>query len=95
MRPQHRNPDHGALERLGVRFSATVPITNGMMASSQSFAPVGSPTAEGPPVAIPVAGMEHSTNLHVGAMLLGAGAVILLFHLGGFRLAFDVGMGRG
>jgi hypothetical protein len=78
-------------------MSATVPITNGMMqAGGQVFQALGG-GAEAPPVAQSVTGgmTEHNTSAHVGVILLAAGGLILALHLGGFRLAFDVGMGRG
>jgi hypothetical protein len=75
-------------------MSATVPVTNSMVAEGQQMMSLGSP-GEAPPVSIPLGGTDHSSNLHVGLILLAAGGVIAAFHLGGFRLAFDVGMGRG
>lgn len=79
-------------------MSATVPITNGdMSAGAQVFQPLSSGT-EAPPASAYTVGYSsgaHNTSLHVGVILLAAGAVILGLHLGGFRLAFDVGMGRG
>lgn len=77
---------------------ASIPITNQMVAEGQLFAPVGSQTAEAPPaspVGVTYGRNRHNTSAHVGGILLLAGGVILVLHLGGFRLAFDVGMGRG
>ena len=75
-------------------MSATVPITNGQMsAGALSTQPLGSP-AEAPPEGLTVQG-PHNTSLHVGLWALGAIGFIAFFHLGGFRIAFDVGMGRG
>lgn len=100
MRPGFRNPDHAAdpLTRMGVRFSASVPITSAMVADPAQgggFMPLGG-GSEAPPAAVGVApgGKQHATNVHVGMWLLGAGAFIAAWHLSGFRMAFDVGMGR-
>lgn len=102
MRPDHRNPDAGAdyLHRLGVRFSATVPITSQMVAdagagSGGGFMPLGGAGEASPAaVGIPTANTGHATNVHVAMWLLGAGGIVAFFHLGGFRFAFDVGLGR-
>ncbi len=101
MRPRYRNPDASAdyLRQAGVRFSATVPITSAMVADpSQGYMHLGGP-GEAPPGAAAVgiaqpAGKQHATNVHVGMWLLGAGIFIGAWHLSGFRMAFDVGMGR-
>ena len=76
--------------------SATVPITNGMIqAGAQLFQPLTSPAAESPPAGVSTGASGHATNYHVGGIILGFGALILALHLMGFRLAFDVGLGRG
>ena len=83
--------------------SATVPITNGdMAAGALSFAPIG---AEAPPVgatvgatsAAPAASSarnDHNTALHLGGFLLACGLFIAWWHGGGFRMAYDVSLGR-
>ena len=95
-----RTCDVSARVAAGVKLaggSATVPITNGMMAQGQEFAPLGVSAAESPPAAsgAMIGHTEHATNLHVGGLLLFAGGFIIFWHLGGFRMAFDIGMGRG
>jgi hypothetical protein len=82
-----------------------IPITNGhVQAGAQVFAGSGSPEAAPPQVpgssAADVQGTgalsgTHNTPMHVGGLLLFAGAVIFGLHYLGFRVAFDVGMGRG
>jgi len=78
-------------------MSATVPITSAMVADGGQMMNLGSP-AEAPPTAAGVAtgapSKQHSTNVHMALWMLGAFGVVAGFHLGGFRLAFDVGMGR-
>lgn len=101
--PSYRNPDASAdyLHQLGVRFSASVPITSAMVAdpSQGGFMTLGG-AAEASPSSMPAAvgvapgGKQHATNVHVGMWLLGAGVFIAGWHLSGFRMAFDVGMGR-
>lgn len=78
-------------------MSATVPITNGDMSAGALYQQPLASSAEAPPAAAYAVGFTsgaHNTSLHVGGILLLAGGVILALHLGGFRLAFDVGMGR-
>lgn len=98
MRFGYRNPDHG-LAALGVAFSASVPITSAMVADPAQgqggFMQLGA-AAEGPPstVGIAVGSSAHATNVHVAMWLLAGGAFIAAWHFSGFRMAFDVGMGR-
>lgn len=82
-------------------MSATVPITNGQMqAGAQIFAPLGGEAGPGMG-SVAVAGVSprstsgFQTNHAVGGTLLGFGVLLLVLHLSGFRLAFDVGLGRG
>ncbi|HUE26303.1 MAG TPA: hypothetical protein VMP89_05980 [Solirubrobacteraceae bacterium] len=96
MRPLHRQPDHGTLARLGVRFSASVPITSQMVAEGSNMQQLGAPS-EAPPTGVGYAmpaSRQHATNIHMALWMLGAFGVIAAFHLGGWRMAFDVGMGR-
>ena len=67
-----------------------------MVADAQAFAPIGSPQAEAPPEAtgVPTGRAQHATNIHVALWVLAAGGFIIAWHLSGFRIAFDVGMGR-
>jgi hypothetical protein len=86
-------------------MSLAVPVTNGMMtAGAQVFAGsagVGSyeqPPAGGGSVAAvqgtgSLAGL-HNTPLHVAGILLVAGTIIIGAHYLGFRIGFDVGLGR-
>jgi hypothetical protein len=85
-------------------MSLANPLTNGhMQAGAQVYAGAGSDAA---PPQVPgssaadvqgtgaLSGM-HNTPLHVGGIVLFAGAVIFGLHFLGFRVAFDVGLGRG
>ena len=64
----------------------------GGTATAAATGKLGSLTAAG--VATGAPSKQHSTNVHMALWMLGAFGVVAGFHLGGFRLAFDVGMGR-
>lgn len=85
-------------------MALATPITNGhLQAGAQVFAAGGAsapPPAEAGGSAADVQGTgdllgRHNTPLHVAGLALTAGIVIFTLHALGFRIAFDVGLGRG
>jgi hypothetical protein len=97
MRPHHRQPDHGYLAQLGMRFSASVPITSRMVAEGGNMMALGGPGETAPAAvgyAMPGGSPRHATNIHMALWMLGAFGVIAAYHFGGWRMGFDVGVGR-
>jgi hypothetical protein len=83
-------------------MSLAIPLTNGhMQAGAQQFAgsaPVVAPQPTANASEVQGTGRltaPHNTPMHVAGIVLFAGAVVLGLHFMGFRLAFDVGLGRG
>jgi hypothetical protein len=80
--------------------SATVPITNGdMAAGALNFAPLGGEApnvgvSSSAPASSGTAAQQHNTALHLGAFLLAMGLFIALWDGSGFRMAYDVSLGR-
>ena len=80
--------------------SATVPITNGdMAAGALNFAPLGSEApAVGATSAAPASSTgganQHNTALHLGVFVLALGLFIAVWDGAGFRMAYDVSLGR-
>lgn len=90
-------------------MALAIPITNGhMSAGAQAFVGGGSggrgetAGAPDPTVSTTAADMQgtgalsgmHNTPLHVAGLLVLAGTTIFALHYLGFRVAFDVGLGR-
>jgi len=67
--------------------------TSGMNSGTTYSAALSS--GGGTPAAASVNAMGGSANVTVGVLVAAAIAVVVIFHLLGFRFAFDVSVGRG
>ena len=86
-------------------MGVAIPSTNGSMSAgilSMQHPSTGTPPppASGQPNAAEVVGTgqlagAHNTPMHVAGILLLAGGALVFFKFSGFRVAFDVGLGRG